>query len=130
MKVGPRPEKWIAKKARSGFRGYPIGTVAYYGPDNRRASKVVVAVFEGPDSEPVDLRKWFADGGDVRAVHQVNEEIVAFLRPYGVRTVSMVERIIGCPHEEGIDYPEGGTCPHCSFWANRDRWAEAMADWQ
>jgi hypothetical protein len=30
-------------------------------------------------------------------------------------------RIIGCPHEEGIDY-EGATCPACPFWAGRDRW--------
>jgi hypothetical protein len=26
------------------------------------------------------------------------------------------------PHEEGIDYPEGKTCPQCPFWASRDRW--------
>jgi hypothetical protein len=33
----------------------------------------------------------------------------------------MVDRVIGCPHEEGIDY-EGPTCPHCPYWAGRDRW--------
>ena len=37
------------------------------------------------------------------------------------KSVVMTDRIIGCPHEEGIDY-EGATCPHCSFWAGRDRW--------
>ena len=31
----------------------------------------------------------------------------------------MTDRIIGCPHEEGIDY-EGSVCPRCEFWANRD----------
>src|SRR4051812_9319014 len=35
--------------------------------------------------------------------------------------VVMTDRIIGCPHEEGIDY-EGTTCPTCPFWAGRDRW--------
>jgi hypothetical protein len=33
----------------------------------------------------------------------------------------MTDQIIGCPHEEGIDY-EGATCPACPFWAGRDRW--------
>jgi hypothetical protein len=26
------------------------------------------------------------------------------------------------PAEEGIDYPEGETCPLCPFWKGRDRW--------
>ena len=63
MTISRQREKWIIKKARAGFRGYPIGTVAFYGPDNRRASKVVVGVFAGPNSDPVDLRKWFANRG-------------------------------------------------------------------
>ncbi len=39
----------------------------------------------------------------------------------GAKSVVMTDRIIGCPHEEGIDY-EGPTCPDCPFWAGRDRW--------
>jgi hypothetical protein len=41
---------------------------------------------------------------------------------FGVRSVAMVDRIIGYPHEEGIDY-QGPTCPLCPFWAGRDRWS-------
>jgi hypothetical protein len=33
----------------------------------------------------------------------------------------MPEAIIGCPHEEGTDYPEGEACPQCPFWQGRDR---------
>jgi hypothetical protein len=33
----------------------------------------------------------------------------------------MTDRIIGCPHEEGIDYPDGQKCPQCPYWASRDR---------
>ncbi len=33
----------------------------------------------------------------------------------------MTGAIIGCPHEEGIDYPDGEVCPQCPFWARRDR---------
>jgi hypothetical protein len=35
--------------------------------------------------------------------------------------VAMPDRIIGCPHEEGIDY-EGEYCPRRAFWIGRDRW--------
>jgi len=27
----------------------------------------------------------------------------------------------GLPHEEGIDYPDGSSCPKCPYWAGRDR---------
>ncbi|MFL5236975.1 MAG: hypothetical protein ACJ8EL_05125 [Rhizomicrobium sp.] len=37
-------------------------------------------------------------------------------------TVAMTEGIVGCPHEEGIDYPLGEACPDCPYWAERDRW--------
>lgn len=39
-----------------------------------------------------------------------------------VQRVAMAGRIIGCPHEEGIDYPEGLTCPQCPYWAKLNRW--------
>jgi hypothetical protein len=32
--------KRLAKKAKKGFRGFPVATVAFYGPDNRWASKL------------------------------------------------------------------------------------------
>jgi hypothetical protein len=49
------------------------------------------------------------------------EAILEFIGRFEVKTVAMTDRIIGCPHEEGIDY-EGPVCPHCPFWANRNRW--------
>ncbi len=48
------------------------------------------------------------------------QELVNQMREAGVKSVSMVDRIIGCPHEEGIDY-EGRWCPQCSFWRGRNR---------
>jgi len=46
-----------------------------------------------------------------------------FLSKYPVRSVVIADRIMGCPHKEGIDYPEGGVCPKCPYWAHRDRWS-------
>ena len=111
----------LRKKAKRGFQGYPIATVAYYGPDDQRASKVAVAVIreEGGDADP--LERWFTDDIDTRQDPGVTEAIVHFLQQHGVKSVVLPDRILGCPHEEGTDYPDGEKCPACPFWAIRDR---------
>jgi hypothetical protein len=115
-----RSLKRLTKKSRRGFRGYPMATMAAYGPDDRRASKLVVSIFvrEGAAGE---MRKWFSDSADPRTDPTVAAEILAFLEENAVLSVAMTDRIIGCPHEEGIDY-EGEYCPMCPFWIGRDRW--------
>ena len=113
--------KRLSKKTKRGFRGFPIGTIAFYGPDNRRATKLAAAVIAKEDDPPADLRRYLVDEGDVRQDPVVLEAVVLFFEEHGVRTVAMADRIIGCPHEEGIDYA-GLTCPLCPFWAGRDRW--------
>ena len=113
----------LEKKARRGFRGYPVATVAFYGPDDQRASKVVVGIVPAEDREAEQLQRWFAEEGDVRQDATIGEEILAFIRDHGAKTVVTADRIIGCPHEEGTDYPEGQVCPRCPFWAHRDRWS-------
>jgi hypothetical protein len=113
----------FAKKAKRGFRGYPVATVAYYGPTDKSASKVVVSIIaaEGADAEP--MKKWFSAAGDVRTDRSIGEEILRFVEENAPKSVAIADRIIGCPHEEGIDYPEGEKCPQCPFWANRDRFS-------
>ena len=113
--------KRLGKRAKKGFRGFPLATIAFYGPDDRRATKLAVGIIVGEDQEPAELRRWFTEGVDIRDDPDTAEEVLAFLDRFGVRSVTMVDRIIGCPHEEGIDY-EGPTCPHCPYWAGRDRW--------
>ncbi len=61
------------------------------------------------------MRKWYSDHGDVRDTLEIIEEAIAFLEQFGVRSVVMPETIIGCPHEEDIDY-QGPVCPKCPFW--------------
>jgi hypothetical protein len=58
----------------------------------------------------------------------VAAEIQRYLHDYGVKSVVMTDRIIGCPHEEVVDYPEGQVCPQCPFWAHRDRWTGELLE--
>jgi len=109
-------------RARRGFKGYPVATIAFYGPDDRKATKMVVGIVHIEDGEPNPLLRWFSEEEDVRNSRTVLAEARATLDEHGVKSVAMADRIIGCPHEEGIDYPEGKTCPRCPFWAGRDRW--------
>ena len=116
-----RIKKRLEKKARRGFRGYPLATVAFYGPDDQRASKVVASIMDSQDEGPVQMRKWYSEHADVRHDADILEEVIAFIAEFGALSVAMPDGIIGCPHEEEIDY-EGSVCPECPFWANRDRW--------
>ncbi|MDP6515718.1 MAG: hypothetical protein QF926_03710 [Alphaproteobacteria bacterium] len=113
--------KRLRKKAKRGFRGYPVATIAIYGSDDRIASKMAVAIVAREGAEPTALERWFAEDGDVRNDARMGAEVLRFIENHDVKTVVMTDRIIGCPHEEGTDY-EGPTCPMCPFWANRDRW--------
>ncbi|MGZ5432824.1 MAG: hypothetical protein ACXWH7_07815 [Thermoanaerobaculia bacterium] len=110
MKIKRQPTK-LEKRAKRGNRGYPLGTVAFYGPDASRASKVVVGIIASEESGVGELRRWASDSAHLRRDPATNDEILAFLKLHGARTVVMSPGIIGCPHEEGTDYPEGEVCP-------------------
>ena len=116
-----RSRKRLGKRAKKGFRGYPVATVALYGPDDTTATKLAVGIVPAENSEVTDLRRWFSEGRDIRNDVDVAEQVLAIITDSGAKSVVMTDRIIGCPHEEGIDY-EGSTCPHCPFWAARDWW--------
>jgi len=115
-------ESPLWKKARKGFRGYPIATVAFYGPTAKLATKVAIGIvpFEGADADP--LERWYSEREDVRGSAEILGEILAFLDEHAPKSVVLSDGIIGCPHEEGKDYPNGKECPECPYWANWDRW--------
>jgi hypothetical protein len=100
---------------------YPIATIAVYGPDNTFASKLVVSIVTRPKAAPATMQKWLSTGTDVREDPRIRSEALAFMAEHRVREQVTTDRIIGCPHEEGIDYPMGRTCPACPFWAAIDR---------
>jgi hypothetical protein len=101
---------------------YPLATIAAYGPDNSLATKLVVGILRrAGQKSPSPLRSWSTDAGDVRNDRVIAAEVTDWLQSHGIRDTVSHDRIIGCPHEEGVDYPMGRTCPQCPFWAGIDR---------
>ena len=117
--------KRLRKKARKGMRGWPAATIAFYGPNLSHASKMAVGIVPAANAEVGEMRDWQSEKGDVRDRPDIIEEVLEFLAEHGVLSVVMTDGIIGCPHQEGIDY-EGQWCPVCDFWRGRDRFTGKM----
>ena len=111
----------LKKRAGRGPRGYPIASISFYGPTGKVASKVVVGItaVDGADVDP--LERWYSPDQDARKNPQVLKSVLQFLEAQDVKSVAMPDRLLGCPHEEGTDYPEGEPCPRCPYWRDRDR---------
>lgn len=120
MKIKREPTR-LEKKAKRGHRGYPVATVAYYGPDATRASKVAVGIIAEEGDPPIAMERWRSEITDVRRDAAVNAQILAFVELHQAKTVVISPGLLGCPHEEGTDYPDGEVCPQCPYWANRNR---------
>lgn len=118
-------KKLLSKRARKGHKGYPVATIAIYGPTNKVATKLVYGIVKRESAEPDTMKKW-TSRADVRKSELILGEVLAFIAENEASSAVMVEEIIGCPHEEGIDYPEGQSCPQCPFWPGRDRFSHEM----
>ena len=115
--------KKLQKRTKKGFTGYPVATVSFYGPTNTFASKVAVGIIPNEGAEPSALDRWANETIDVRNDPEIIDQILSFISANGAKSVVSPSEIIGCPHEEGIDYPEGQSCPNCHYWAGRDRFS-------
>ncbi len=120
MPLPDRILKRLRKKAKKGMRGWPAATIAFYGPNLSQATKVAVGIVPSRSAEPLEIRDWKVEEGDVRTNPVIAEAILDFIESHGVLSTIMADGIMGCPHQEGIDY-EGEWCPVCEFWHGRDR---------
>jgi hypothetical protein len=109
------PRRVTRRSARPEVQ-YPLATLACYGPDDRTVTKVAVGIFESEDAEPV-IERWLGPG--VMTDPEVQAQIADFLGAHGVQQVVVTEGVLGCPHEEGIDFPAGQECPYCPFWRGK-----------
>ena len=74
-----RARKRLGKRAKKGFRGYPVAAIALYGPDDTRATKLTVGIVPAENADVADLRRWFSEGIDVRNDAAVAQEVLAFI---------------------------------------------------
>ena len=102
-----------SKKQRKQSR-LPVVTVAYYGPDDNTATKIVVGLVNERGKGPAELKRWW--GQDVMRDRGIQQQVADFIATHRAKSVVVTEGIIGCPHEEGIDFPSGQECPYCPFW--------------
>src|SRR5258707_10909101 len=100
----------LGRKSKRGSRGFPAATVAFYAPTADLATKVAVAIIRDERGEPELLERWFSEDADVRNDPVIGEQILNFLKAHAAKSVVVTDGIIGCPHEEGIDSPEGKSC--------------------
>jgi hypothetical protein len=102
------------RKTIEGKDHFPIGVLAYFGPDNEKITKVVAVILQTKTSSPC-VKSWKTH--DFRTDSVVAKEIGQFFLEKSVSEVVMTDGVVGCPHDEGIDFPVGEACPHCPFWA-------------
>ena len=102
-----------------------VATVAYYGPDDKVSTKVAVGIIEHLERGPVQLKRW--GGNDVVNDPLIVKEVTDFIRQRGAKSVVVTDGNMGCPHEEGIDFPVGKDCPYCPFWRGKQGTARGKA---
>ncbi len=95
---------------------FPVGTIALYGPDDKVTTKIVAGVIANEGAEAI-IERWVGTG--VQDSPKVQQEIQEFFLLHGVKSVAVSDGNIGCPHEEGEDFPVGEDCPFCPFWKGK-----------
>jgi hypothetical protein len=95
---------------------YPIGTVTLYGPNDQVTTKIVAGVITWDGADPI-LERWM--GTNIKDSPKVKRQMQEFFQKHGVNSVVATDRNMGCPHEEGEDFPQGGDCPFCPFWKGK-----------
>ena len=113
---------------------YPMGTVALYGPDDKTTTKIAAGVLLNANAEPI-IQRWVST--NIMNNAKVQKEVQEFFTRHGVKAVAMSDGNMGCPHEEGLDFPElrahsvqfhpeAGPGPH-DAWPIIDEWVESLA---
>lgn len=70
--------KTLEKLARKRSRGYPIATVAYYGPTDKFATKAAVGIVDEQE-KVLALERWSSTTQDVRQDEGICQQIVGFI---------------------------------------------------
>ncbi len=94
--------------------GFPIATIAYYGPTDKFATKVAVGIAD-KTNKVVDLECWFSTTLDIRLDDEVCQQIVTFMERHRVQRAAITDRIIGCHMRKGPIIPKVKSAPSAPF---------------
>jgi hypothetical protein len=108
----------LERRAQKGFRGYPLGIIAFYGIDDKIANKAVIGIITEAGGSPEHIKKWIFEDGDLRKDVTSIKELFRYIEAHNVQSVALTPGIYYCPHEPGVDFPHGDACQKCSFWSN------------
>jgi hypothetical protein len=108
----------LERRAQKGFQGYPLGIIAFYGYDDKSANKAVIGIIEEAGGSPEHIKKWIFEEGDLRKDVPSIKELFRYIEAHNVQSVALTPGIYYCPHDPGVDFPEGSSCQKCSFWSN------------
>jgi hypothetical protein len=108
----------LERRAQKGFQGYPLGIIAFYGADDKIATKAVIGIVMEAGGSPEHIKKWIFEDGDLRKDVPSIKELFRYIEAHNVQSVALTPGIYYCPHEPGVEFPEGGACQKCSFWSN------------
>ncbi|MGB0001888.1 MAG: hypothetical protein WBQ04_17370, partial [Candidatus Acidiferrales bacterium] len=78
---------WLDRKVKHGFRGYPVATIALYGPTVETATKIAVGIFRDENCDADPFERWFSQESDIRLDTVIGEQIAAFIKAQDVRSV-------------------------------------------
>lgn len=79
-------DEYDAKHGQTKPPEFPIGTVALYGPDDKRTTKIAAGVILHDGAEAI-IERWVAT--DVTTNPKVQREIEAFFKKHGVKSVAI-----------------------------------------
>jgi hypothetical protein len=114
-----KPITSLRKKAKLGDQGYPRATLAFYGPDDKKATKAVLGILLRDDDEPT-LYRYFSEEKDVR--FKIDAKRTFSLACESMRCVrlSCARNSSDVPTKKALTILKA---PRCPFWKGRDRFA-------
>ena len=85
-------------------------------PNGLPGENILVEPVEAEDMDDpsvINLDKESAGQIGSRVIGEGVERLPGSSTTIGVKSVAMSDGNMGCPHEEGKDFPEGEDCPFC-----------------
>ena len=114
------PSKTKAQKRKDHFisliaqnTSFPLATITYHGPSPDHATKIVVGILQDQNQAPL-IKSW--TGNNIAEDVDTAKAISHYIQGFDVARVLTSEWVLSCPHEAGVDYPEGESCPYCPDW--------------